>query len=101
MRFLIKNVNLLKIFSHINIYFICVGLRRYVMDRNNHKAKGILLDLFKASEAIVDIYNEIGSESGVHRLFDTPFRNEPVNRITNTSEVIDIQEWKARRNLKD
>ena len=71
------------------------------MESGNNKAKGILLDLFKASEAIVDLYNEIGSESGVHRLFDTPFRNEPVDRIINPSEVIDIKEWKSSRNLKD
>lgn len=79
-----------------------MGRKRYVMESSNNKAKNILLEFFRASEAIVDLYLEIGSESGVHRLFDFPRRrHKSIDRVVDSSKVIDIKKWKARRDFKD
>lgn len=97
-----QDVNFLSYFSLVLriLEKILCGQKRYVME-NDNKAKNILLELFRASEAIVDLYHEIGSESGVHRLFDFPCRDKPLDRVIDPLNVIDIKKWKARRDFKD
>lgn len=66
------------------------------------RAKEALIEYFKLSHRLIEISEELGSESGIHRLFGLDRARIPCkNTVANKLQLINFQEWKARRNLKD
>lgn len=75
---------------------------RYVMEKKDKdKARDALIEFHRLTHKLMDVVDELGTESGIYRLFGSKARGLSKNSISNHLQIINIKEWKARRNLKD
>ena len=71
------------------------------MKKKNRKALDIIIKYYEATEHLIDIQEEIGSKSGIFRLFDIHRSLSSENAATDLPKVICLKAWKKRNNLVD